>query len=67
MDSCIRQGNIRNTPPNSTASNNGKEYEVEGTLQARQTLGFRNTADLMIFTEDIGRQLDREIGDWAAY
>ncbi|KAJ6960182.1 hypothetical protein NC653_038272 [Populus alba x Populus x berolinensis] len=47
-------------------SDNGKEYEAEGMLQAGQTLGFRNTADLMIFTEDIGRQLDREIGDWAA-
>lgn len=35
-------------------------------LQAGKTLGFRNTADLMIFTEEIGRQLDREIGDWEA-
>jgi hypothetical protein len=45
---------------------NGKASEMEGMLQAGQTLGFGNTTELMIFENDIDHQIDREIADWTA-
>ena len=68
MNSGIPRGNICNTRPILAAGipDNGKASEMEGMLQAGQTLGFGNTTELMIFENDIDHQIDREIADRAA-
>ena len=68
MNSGIPKGIICNTQPILAAGipDNGKASEMEGMLQAGQTLGFGNTTELMIFENDIDHQIDREIAVWTA-
>jgi hypothetical protein len=44
----------------------GKDDEVLEMLNAGQVLGFRSADDLAVLTSNIAKQLDSEIGDWAA-
>lgn len=68
MNSGIPKGIICNTQTILAAGipDNGKASEMEGMLQAGQTLGFGNTTELMTFENDIDHQIDREIADWTA-
>jgi hypothetical protein len=68
MNCGIPKGIICNTQPILAAGipDNGKASEMEGMLQAGQTLGFGNATGLMIFENDIDHQIDREIADWTA-
>lgn len=68
LDSSIRQGNARYTHLRDVPvpEKTGKDDEVQEMLNAGQVLGFRSADDLAVLTADIAKQLDREIGDWAA-
>ena len=44
----------------------GKDDEVLEMLNAGQVLGFRSADDQAVLTANIAKQLDSEIGDWAA-